>query len=55
MSDCGAIDDIFGDHKFAPDGPAAAAAAIKAGTDMDCGQIYLQIPEAVKRKLLTET
>ncbi len=54
VSDCGAIDDIFGGHKFAPDGPAAAAAAIRAGTDLDCGHIYRQIPEAVKRHLLTE-
>jgi beta-glucosidase len=55
VSDCGAIDDIFGGHKFKPDAPSGVAAAIKAGTDLDCGHMYRHIPEAVRQKLLSET
>jgi beta-glucosidase len=55
VSDCGAIDDIFGGHKFTADASTAVAAAIKAGTDLDCGHMYRHIPEAVKQKLVTET
>ena len=39
-SDCGAIGDIFNGHKYAPDGPHAAAEGVKAGTDVDCGGVY---------------
>ena len=54
VSDCGAIDDIFGGHRFTPDAASAAAAAVRTGTDLDCGHIYRHIPEAVKQGLLTE-
>jgi beta-glucosidase len=54
VSDCGAIDDIFGGHHFMADAPSAAAVAVKAGTDLDCGHIYRHIPGAVKLHLLTE-
>ena len=54
VSDCGAIDDIFGGHQFATNAVAAAAAAVKAGTDLDCGHIYRHIPEAVQQNLLSE-
>ncbi|HWR14995.1 MAG TPA: glycoside hydrolase family 3 C-terminal domain-containing protein [Terriglobales bacterium] len=55
VSDCGAIDDIFGEHKFTADAPTAVAAAIKAGTDLDCGHMYRYVPAAVRQNLLTET
>jgi beta-glucosidase len=55
VSDCGAIDDIFGGHKYKANAPEAVAVAIKAGTDLDCGHMYRHIPEAVHQNLLTET
>jgi len=36
VSDCDAVTDIDGGHKYAPDGAAAAAAALKAGVDNEC-------------------
>jgi beta-D-xylosidase 4 len=38
-SDCDAVSNFI-DHKFSPDLPHAAAAGIKAGTDVDCGSTY---------------
>ncbi|KAJ7695694.1 beta-xylosidase [Mycena rosella] len=38
-SDCDAISNFI-DHKFVSDLPHAAAAGIKAGTDIDCGSTY---------------
>ncbi|KAJ7432351.1 glycoside hydrolase family 3 protein [Mycena latifolia] len=40
-SDCDAISNFI-DHKFVADLPHAAAAGIKAGTDVDCGTTYSQ-------------
>lgn len=54
VSDCGAIDDIFLRHKVAPDAATAAAMAVKSGTDLDCGRIYPNLAESVKRGLITE-
>lgn len=36
VSDCDAVRDIHEPHKFAPDAPSAAAAALKAGMDNEC-------------------
>ncbi|KAJ6618253.1 glycoside hydrolase family 3 protein [Mycena sp. CBHHK59/15] len=38
-SDCDAVGNFI-DHKYVPDLPHAAAVAIKAGTDIDCGTTY---------------
>ncbi len=55
-SDCWAINDFFesGKHGYSPDKASAAAAAIKAGVDTECGDAYRAIPEAVGRGLLDE-
>lgn len=54
VSDCGAIQDIYQNHKFTPDAPTAAAAGILGGTDVNCGSIYgSSIPDAVNAGLLT--
>ncbi len=37
VSDCAAIADIYTGHHFAPDMAHAAADALKAGTDLECG------------------
>ena len=37
VSDCGAVADVNNGHKYAADMPHAAAAGVKAGTDLECG------------------
>jgi beta-glucosidase len=54
VSDCGAISDFYNFTHFAKDPAEAAAQAVKAGTDLECGSDYKQLTEAVKRGLLTE-
>lgn len=54
VSDCGAIDDIYLHHKVEPTAPAAAALAVKTGTDLDCGRVYPNLVDAVKQGLITE-
>lgn len=54
VSDCGAIDDIYLRHKMVSTAPAAAAAAVRTGTDLDCGRVYPNLAEAVKEGLITE-
>ncbi|HTR80173.1 MAG TPA: glycoside hydrolase family 3 C-terminal domain-containing protein [Bacteroidota bacterium] len=55
VSDCGAISDIFNNHKIVQTAPEAAALAVKAGTDLNCGSVYTSaLLEAVNKHLLTE-
>jgi beta-glucosidase len=55
VSDCGAIDDIFRDHKLAPTPEAAAALAVNMGCDLNCGCTYEALTEAVVQGLIDET
>lgn len=56
VSDCWAIDDFFkpGHHETSPDAPSAAAEAVLSGTDLECGYIYENLNEAVKKGLISE-
>src|SRR5664279_4748949 len=54
VSDCWAISDFYNFTHFAKDPAEAAADALKAGTDLECGVDYKNLVEAVKRGLLTE-
>jgi beta-glucosidase len=54
VSDCWALADIWQTHKVAKDAAEAAAMAVKQGTDLECGDTYKSLPEAVKRGLVTE-
>jgi beta-glucosidase len=54
VSDCGAIADIWRDHKLAKDPAEAAAMAVKAGCDMECWDTYKALGEAVRRGLIEE-
>ncbi len=54
VSDCGAIDDIYLRHKIEKTAAAAAALAVKSGTDLDCGRVYPNLVQAVKDGLITE-
>ena len=55
-SDCWAVSDFYeeGRHGFSPDAVHAVAAAVHAGTDTECGNAYVHIPEAVEQGLLDE-
>ena len=54
VSDCGAIADIWKYHKVVPDAASAAALAITRGCDLNCGNTYAALKEALDRGLLTE-
>jgi beta-glucosidase len=54
VGDCGAVDDIFARHHSAPSPEAAAAMALRAGTDLDCGHAYAALGTALARGLVTE-
>jgi len=54
VSDCWAVSDFYKFTGFAKDAVEAAAQAVKAGTDLECGVDYKNLVEAVKRGLLTE-
>ncbi len=55
VSDCGAIGDIYLNHKTAPDAAAGVASALKAGTDLNCGVEYENLVDAVHGGLLAES
>ncbi len=54
VSDCGAITDIFRGHNYKPTAAEASAVAVKAGTDLTCGNEYRSLVEAVQKGLITE-
>jgi beta-glucosidase len=55
VSDCGAITDIYNNHKFAQDEAKASALSVKAGCDITCGTEYTSLKEAVKKGYIKET
>jgi beta-glucosidase len=54
VSDCGAIDDVYLHHRLVGTAAEAAAIAVKTGTDLDCGRVYPNLVDAVKKGLITE-
>ncbi|UYK74767.1 glycoside hydrolase family 3 C-terminal domain-containing protein [Xanthomonas sacchari] len=54
VSDCWAIVDIWKHHHLAPSREAAAALAVKNGTELECGQEYATLPAAVRQGLIGE-
>lgn len=54
VSDCDAVLDIFEGHKLAPTIEEAAAMAIKAGTNLNCGTSFRNLKAAVEKGLVTE-
>ncbi len=54
-SDCGAIVDIYKYHKLCKTKEEAAAMAVKAGMNLNCGGVYkVALMGAIKQKLITE-
>ncbi|MGD0696939.1 MAG: glycoside hydrolase family 3 C-terminal domain-containing protein [Terriglobia bacterium] len=54
VSDCGAVGDIYNNHKYAPTLGGAAVAAGKAGTDLTCGTEYRTLVDEVKAGHISE-
>ena len=47
VSDCGALDDIWRSHHLAATRAEGAALALKRGCDLECGDAYSTLPEAL--------
>lgn len=55
VTDCGALDNIWHDHKVIPTRVEVAAEAIKRGVNLDCSTLLQdELMEAFKQKLVTE-
>lgn len=54
VSDCSALRDFYDGHNVVKTPVEAAAMALEAGTDLNCGSVYKNIPEAVQSGLLDE-
>lgn len=54
VSDCWAITDIWKYHQVVASEAEAAALAVKAGTDLSCGEEFLSLVEAVEKGYITE-
>ena len=54
VSDCGAVNDIYRNHKYSSTLGGAAVAAVKAGTDLTCGTEYRTLVDEVKAGRITE-
>ncbi|MDD2764208.1 MAG: glycoside hydrolase family 3 C-terminal domain-containing protein [Opitutaceae bacterium] len=54
VSDCDAVSDIWLTHHLVATPEEAAARAVKAGCDLNCGNQYYALSRAVKKGLLTE-
>ncbi|MGC8667636.1 MAG: glycoside hydrolase family 3 C-terminal domain-containing protein [Chthonomonadales bacterium] len=55
VSDCGAIDDIFRNHRVVLTAEQAAALAVANGCDLNCGDTYKALIGAILNGLLDET
>ena len=54
VSDCGAINDIWANHHFTETIEGAAAAALRAGCQLNCGDAFRHLVEAYEQDLITE-
>lgn len=55
VSDCWAVSDFYNFQGYAAGPAEAAAMALKAGTDLECGVDYRHLMDALKRGLVTES
>ena len=53
-SDCGALADIYQGHRYESDALHASAVALKRGVNLDCGDVYLNLKDALAQGLITE-
>lgn len=54
VSDCDAVADIYDGHKLVPDKTGAAVLALQRGVNLNCGDTYLMLTDAVKKGLVSE-
>jgi beta-glucosidase len=54
VSDCGAITDIYKDHKLVATAEEASALAVRMGCDLNCGDTYHSLRDAVSKGFFTE-
>lgn len=54
VSDCDSVEDIFLHHKIVATAEQAAALAVKAGDDLNCGKTYTALKGAVSQGLISE-
>jgi beta-glucosidase len=55
VSDCWAIQDFFEGHMISPDRKSAAATALNAGCNLNCGNSYPELVEAINAGLTQES
>ncbi len=55
VSDCWALNDFYLTHGFTKDAAESSAAAVRAGTDLECGVDFHSLKEAVQRGIITES
>jgi beta-glucosidase len=54
VSDCWAVPDMYNTHKIVKTPEEAASKAVKSGTDLECGNAYPSLVNAVKEGLIKE-
>jgi len=54
VSDCWAISDFFKYQDFSANAAEASAIAVKSGTDLNCGNSYPHLSEALKQGIISE-
>lgn len=54
VSDCGALNDFHAFHKVTNTPEESAALALKSGTNINCGNVYAVLKNAIDQKLITE-
>ena len=54
VSDCGALSDFHNNHKVTRDAAESAALALQHGCDLGCDSVFDEIPEAIRRGLISE-
>ncbi|TNJ46587.1 glycoside hydrolase family 3 C-terminal domain-containing protein [Tamlana fucoidanivorans] len=54
VSDCGAINDFHAFHKVTKTREESAALALKSGTNINCGNVYTVLKNAINKGFITE-
>ncbi len=55
VSDCGAIDDIFKQHRIVASAEEASSLAVRNGCDLECGSSYKALQRALDEGLIAES
>jgi beta-glucosidase len=55
VSDCGALSDLHNNHEVTQDAAESAVLALQRGCDLGCDNVFDEIPEAIRRGLISES